>query len=256
MIVSIPAVTEYISNSRKSAYISTAKEVIGGARNLVNEGKLEMYDPTVTYYIPSSYIQTENGQKSPYGEFTEAYIGVTFDSTGYNYYWISNDTSGQGVKEVTEYNDLDEEDIVTGIKNIDVRETIEKTGIDGRNRILILNSDGTWEEINLNTINSVVKTIDTCPNCKFLYTRESYITTWNSEGDEPSIVTSDLSSNYEEVISQSGKSYFLGVVLNSSNQITRAYACGLKGDVPFCIEGYHGNDKNNVNRSILDDSNL
>ena len=47
MIIAIPSVTTYISNSRKSFYIDTAKNIIGGARNLVNEGKLEMYDPTV-----------------------------------------------------------------------------------------------------------------------------------------------------------------------------------------------------------------
>ena len=61
MIIAIPSVTTYISNSRKSAYVNTAKEIISGARNFVNEGKLEMYDPNATYYIKSSCINTENG---------------------------------------------------------------------------------------------------------------------------------------------------------------------------------------------------
>ena len=49
MIIAIPSVTTYISNSRKSFYIDTAKNIIGGSRNLVNEEKLEMYDQTVHF---------------------------------------------------------------------------------------------------------------------------------------------------------------------------------------------------------------
>ena len=36
MIIAIPSVTKYINDSRKSAYIDTAKQIISGARNLVN----------------------------------------------------------------------------------------------------------------------------------------------------------------------------------------------------------------------------
>ena len=42
MIIAIPSVTMYINDSRKNAYIDTAKEMIGSARNLVNEGKLKI----------------------------------------------------------------------------------------------------------------------------------------------------------------------------------------------------------------------
>jgi len=79
MIIAIPSVTSYINNSRKSAYVDTAKEIISGARNKVNEGKLEMYDTGTTYYIPYDYIGTENGAKSPYGDFVYAYVGVIYD---------------------------------------------------------------------------------------------------------------------------------------------------------------------------------
>ena len=51
MIIAIPSVTSYINNSRKSAYVDTAKEIISGARNLVNEGKIEMFSTDTTYYI-------------------------------------------------------------------------------------------------------------------------------------------------------------------------------------------------------------
>lgn len=35
MIIAIPSVTKYISDSRKNAYVDTAKKIIAGARNLV-----------------------------------------------------------------------------------------------------------------------------------------------------------------------------------------------------------------------------
>ena len=68
IIIAVPSVTTYIQNSRKSAYVNTAKEIMGGARNIVNKGKLDMYDPDVIYYIPYSYIQTEGGSKTPFGD--------------------------------------------------------------------------------------------------------------------------------------------------------------------------------------------
>ena len=63
MIIAIPSVTQYINNSRKSAYVDTAKEIIAGERNIVNEGKTEMFSTDITYYIPISAIGTENGMK-------------------------------------------------------------------------------------------------------------------------------------------------------------------------------------------------
>ncbi len=145
MIIAIPSVTTYISNSRKSAYIDTAKNIIGGTRNIVNEGKLGIYDTNSTYYIPISCVKTENGNKSPYGEFEDegAYVGVTFDGIGYNYYWISNDITGQGVNEVTPVNDLNEDKIVSGIQEGEVKNKILITGKDGKNNIVIYNSDCT-----------------------------------------------------------------------------------------------------------------
>lgn len=153
MIIAIPSVTTYINNSRKSAYIDTAKEIVAGARNKVNEGKLEMFDTEVIYYIPSSYIETENASKSPFGEFLEAYVGVTYDGQKYNYYWISVDETGQGVKEVTPYNELVEDKIESNLVVLDIRNSMENTEIDGRKTIKELKKkeSGLWEWDTLST---------------------------------------------------------------------------------------------------------
>ena len=138
MIIAIPSVTSYISNSRKSTYVDTAKGIISGARNLVNEGKLEMFDTDTTYYIDINCIKTENGTQSPYGEFTKAYVVVTYDGKGYDYYWTSIDEVGNGIKTITNIDKLDEDDIESDLKVSDIKDTI---GIDGRNKYMIIDNN-------------------------------------------------------------------------------------------------------------------
>ena len=150
MIIAIPSVTKYISDSRKSAYVNTAKEIIGGTRNIVNEGKLGMYDTDATYYIPAKYVSTENSLKSPYGEFTDtsAYVGVTYDGQGYKYYWISTDDAGQGISDITLEDDLDTDKIESDLTENDITGVIETTGIGNRNKIYILDTNTeTWNEV-------------------------------------------------------------------------------------------------------------
>jgi len=106
-----------------------------------------MYDTGTTYYIPYDYIGTENGAKSPYGDFVYAYVGVVYDGEGYKYYWISVDETGQGVKEVTSYNDLDEDKIVSDIDKTELLQKIENTGVGNRKTVKVLekNELGVWE---------------------------------------------------------------------------------------------------------------
>lgn len=123
LLIAIPAVSNYINDSRKEAYVKTAKQVISGARNLVNSGKLDMYDTDTTYYIPSSCIKVENGEtaKSPYGEFIKAYVAVTYSGKDYDYYWASVDESGIGFKSLLCSNNLSIDDLSSGVKIEDIK---------------------------------------------------------------------------------------------------------------------------------------
>ena len=148
MIIAIPSVTSYINNSRKSAYVDTAKEVITGARNKVNDGKLGMFDTDATYYIPSSYIKTENASKSPYGEFTEAYVVITYNGKGYSYYWTSVDDVGEGIKDVVAYDKLETDNVESDLTNDMIDPNITKRGVGERSKILVLDPNTeTWKEV-------------------------------------------------------------------------------------------------------------
>ena len=137
MIIAIPSVTKYINDSRKSAYVDTANEVIGAARNLVNSGKEEMYDTDTTYYLDVKCIGTENAMKSPYGEFVNlgAFVVVTYNGKGYDYYWTSVDDAGQGIKGIIKSDKLDVDDIESDLSIDDIK---TNRTVDGRSKVVMI----------------------------------------------------------------------------------------------------------------------
>jgi prepilin-type N-terminal cleavage/methylation domain-containing protein len=121
LIIAIPAVSSYLEGSRSDSYVSTAKNLMSAASVMVNEGRFSIYDEDVSYYIPTTCIKSENSNRSPYGDFDPAYVIVNYNSKGYEYYWLSRDEEGFGVSKPVSYDDLDEEDIVSGLKTSDIR---------------------------------------------------------------------------------------------------------------------------------------
>ena len=81
-------------------------------------------------------------------------------------------------------------------------------------------------------------------------------TTWNTNSETPTQITSGYSENYNDIVTSSGKNYFLGVKLNSNNEVTNAYACGVKDNVPFCIEGTSDGSKYTANQTLINGANL
>ena len=136
MIIAIPSVTSYINSSRKSGYVSTIKELVGGARNIVNDGKIKPYDTSVTYYMPGKCIPTENANKSPYGEFEASYIIFNYTGSGYVYYWKGVDSNGMGIREAKLVDQIDTEDIASDLPLSDVDYFVP---IDGRTKVGVMN---------------------------------------------------------------------------------------------------------------------
>ena len=89
--------------------------------------------------------------------------------------------------------------------------------------------------------------IASCPDCEYLYTTNTYY--YGASGTNRSDITETLSSNYEDVITETRK-WFLGVKFEN-DIISRAYACGIENDTPFCIEGYTDGSKQGANIAVL-----
>ena len=127
MLIAIPSVTSYINNSRKETYVDSIKELIKGSSVLVNSGDINVNDPSVTYYIPTSVIKTENGEvRSPYGKITDAYVVVTYDGDDYDYYYVGKDESNIGIESITK-NDAIKKDSIVEVDNVDTGTAIRGT---------------------------------------------------------------------------------------------------------------------------------
>ena len=139
MVIAVPAVTKYINESRKNTYVNSAKNIAGGARALVNSGGLDLSDEDTTYYIDSECIKLDSGSnKSPYGDFERAYVVVTADYNGHEYYWTSVDETGRGVKGIINVDKLDPDDIDEDISSQDI--TTDR-GLDNRSKVVIVDSN-------------------------------------------------------------------------------------------------------------------
>ena len=257
MIIAVPSVTKYINDTRRNSYVSIAKKLVDGVRNIANSDRLKMNDRNTTYYIPSEYVKTENNKRSPYGEFTEAYIGVVLNDKGYKYYWVSRDSMGIGVKDITLIDKLETDDLEEDIPTDEITGKVRTIGVGNRSIIKILNSSNeTWETIELsdtsnnvgetggsNTSIPVATTIASCEDCVYIYTTN----TLNFGTNGSVLQASDYDTNYLNVVESTGR-FFFGVKLNqSTNRIEKAYVCGLdsgNSNAPFCIEGIRDNSSN------------
>lgn len=182
MVIAIPAVTTYIQNSRKSAYISTAKEVVGSTRNLVNSGKLDIYDTSATYYIPSTCIKLENADVpiSPYGKFRNAYVIVGYNESNFSFYWRSVDETGHGIKDLTSFDDLDTDLVESDVKISDV---LPDQAIAGKENIIIFNDDCT-EKVGTATVDAATTTDNKTWTYKDLrMTIDLHLNQCNEQGD-------------------------------------------------------------------------
>ena len=97
--------------------------------------------------------------------------------------------------------------------------------------------------------NSIDIPIKSCPGCRYLYTTDTY--NYGTAGS--TLAASDTKADYNDVISESGKQYFLGVILSDGDHgtIERAFACGIKDSIPFCIEGRTDGTLYSSNKSFL-----
>ncbi len=100
---------------------------------------------------------------------------------------------------------------------------------------------------------------DMCPGCVFMITENMLYTSWNTANQTPVVLNNqnDYYTDYQTLINNTGKQWFLGLKLNdSTHEVDKAYACGVKGENPnngvvFCLEGAPDDSKYNSNISIL-----
>ncbi len=132
MLIAVPAVTGYISDTRKEVYIKNAESYIESAARMIMVKK-EITIPRredVTFYLPIQCITIEEGGKSSYGDWQRAYVVITYTDGGtYKYYWASVDDSGKTV--LLSYSKLLKKDLIVDSELI----VTDNVGVGSRNRI-------------------------------------------------------------------------------------------------------------------------
>lgn len=86
-----------------------------------------------------------------------------------------------------------------------------------------------------------------CPDCVYAFTTDI----WYYSGTPATLTSTQYKANYQDVVSESGKNHFLGLKLNNSGTIEKAYACGIKDGTPFCIEGSTDGSTYAANNTLL-----
>lgn len=145
MLIAVPSVTSYIASSRKSAYVKSANSYIESVKRMITSRELSVKRKNATYYIPISCIPTEEGgNDSPYGDWKEAYVVVTYNGDKYEYYWTSYDESNMGIR-LTHSSKLDEDRVKEGITSIatdiGILNSGETSTNTSRNKIIVVNAE-------------------------------------------------------------------------------------------------------------------
>ena len=133
LLVAIPSRTKVISNSRKTSYLTSIKSTIASSRVIINQGDLDVYDSSVSYYIPYSCIKKYDISNT---NFKDAYVVVRMNNNNLEYYWISKDNTDISVPTLTSEKNLTEKSIVSYSKDLDLNQKIE-----GTTQIMVLDSN-------------------------------------------------------------------------------------------------------------------
>lgn len=155
MIIAIPSVTKYITESRKKTLVTTMGNYVSGVVIGVNKLGGVLTEKDVIYAIPVDCVPVEAGGKNPFGEWSPvsenywAYVLVQFipESSSYQYGFTFKDSSGYGMNPITiEKLDKDGSQIIAGI-------TLNKpkTGIYTK-----LVSEEVWNESGFKTNNNTI----------------------------------------------------------------------------------------------------
>lgn len=138
MVIAVPSVSNYILDSRKNTYVSTIKGYAEAVRNKINNFEYSLSNKDIAYYVPISNIELDKGGNSPFGDWIDAYVVVTYNGREHNYYWTSVDTSGYKVALLKKVEDITTSDIV----HDNALSISTGKGIAGRSKTCVVNENG------------------------------------------------------------------------------------------------------------------
>ena len=138
--IAVVSVNKYIEKGRKEGYVSTAREYMSIASNMIAQQKLVIRNTDTVYYIHINNLDTQKKiVKSPYGAWVDAYVVITVDegTNKYTYYWVSVDVQGYRI-DLVEESQLDSNRIINS-ENLKIN---TNTLIGDRTKIVLYDKEG------------------------------------------------------------------------------------------------------------------
>lgn len=137
MVISIPMVSRVTNKSKKQAYIDEVIIQKNSAKSFITSNKYNVYDKETVYYFDYKLIADDNKVgRSPYGDWVDCYVVVTYDGKQNHYYWTGLDKSGWKIDLRKQVKDMKEYDVYRSTSKV------LKPGatIGGRDNIVIYKS--------------------------------------------------------------------------------------------------------------------
>ena len=136
IIIAFPLITRLIKESKYTTFATTINSFINGVSYKVNIQEYFLENEDTTYYIPTKCVPLERGGiSSPFGDFKESYVVVTYNGEKYDYYYTGRDEQNNGLL-LTHSNLLSGKSIEKNVKKIDL-----SIGVGERQYIIIFNDN-------------------------------------------------------------------------------------------------------------------
>jgi len=95
MVLAIPVISRIIVESRKQAYLDSVIIQKNTVEQAITVDKYYVYDKNTVYYFNyNMFDEAKTKGKSPFGEWKDCYVVVTFDGKVNHFYWTGMDDNG------------------------------------------------------------------------------------------------------------------------------------------------------------------
>lgn len=150
--VSFITISKVVDNSRKEIYLASVKTQVEGIKILIESEEYDVYDDNTTYYFDYNLLKQTDDIRSPYGDWVNAYIVVTYTNDKLNYYWTGIDSAGWRIDLRKQVQKMVKKDIYNKKGNI-----LPGNSIEGKDNIVIhkVNSDGKEVEESVSMSNNL-----------------------------------------------------------------------------------------------------
>lgn len=130
--------TLFIDNVKGDIYVENVRNIMDGARDMVQMENSDFTDHNVTYYVSPKCITGKEKINSPHGDFDPAYVVIAYEEEKYLYWFIGRDIKGYGFDKLTTINDITEENLKSNVEKDSIK---TDKGIGDRTKVIIIDSN-------------------------------------------------------------------------------------------------------------------